>query len=649
MAISEIEKLERRYAENPYGLTFAPLAEMYRKSGNVARALELLGVGVEQHPAYIPARIVLGRCHLDLGDVAEAEQAFTHVLALDGENVIALKALADISERTVRFDDAERWLRTLISVDRNNDAAREQLARLEVARREAAVDAASVLPASALPAPVSVAESGEPVLEPDLEPIAVADDAPTSAETIAANAPGEELESSVAPEALAADPSDVELMPVTEVPEVAAATATTSAIAWVADLDAPVTPEAAPLVLDDLATPDEPVPPVDGFEEEPEIALDDPAVVLPGLVRPDVASLRDELADAATEEEFRIETADELVLRASSASASEFQMPDASQDLVAAKPEPDPLAGVGFAEPLTGAGVEESRSESALVPTAELALVSEPESAPVAEVVAELPADMMPPEREEATEVGQMPTLETEPVPASLAAPELEPAAPVFEPAPTDAPAREPAREVAADKSVPVEPPLIVTETMAEVLVQQGYTADALQIYRELERRNPADTRLRERRAALEGRSAQAVKGPSSYLAHETGGQSVGSFFRDLLSARLPALASATAPSPTFSHPAGAVAGAATQSGSPGAPTRPAADTLSLSAVFGDDTSPVPPAVSAASAGSKRAVSFDEFFGAPAARQPAAAPQAPAPATEDDLDQFHTWLQNLKR
>ncbi len=114
MALSEIEKLERRYAENPQGLTFAPLAEVHRKNGEVQRALDLLGPGLEIHPDYIPASIVLGRCHMDLGDVHAAETAFLHVLALDGENVIALKALADISERLLKFDDAERWLRTLL-------------------------------------------------------------------------------------------------------------------------------------------------------------------------------------------------------------------------------------------------------------------------------------------------------------------------------------------------------------------------------------------------------------------------------------------------------------------------------------------------------------------------------------------------------
>ncbi len=139
MALSEIEKLERRYAENPQGLTFAPLAEVHRKNGEVQRALDLLGPGLEIHPDYIPASIVLGRCHMDLGDVHAAEKAFLHVLALDGENVIALKALADISERLLKFDEAERWLRTLLSVDRSNDDAREQMQRVEVSRRQAEV------------------------------------------------------------------------------------------------------------------------------------------------------------------------------------------------------------------------------------------------------------------------------------------------------------------------------------------------------------------------------------------------------------------------------------------------------------------------------------------------------------------------------
>jgi hypothetical protein len=41
-------------------------------------------------------------------------------------------------------------------------------------------------------------------------------------------------------------------------------------------------------------------------------------------------------------------------------------------------------------------------------------------------------------------------------------------------------------------------------------------------------------------------------------------------------------------------------------------------------------------------------VSYDDFFGAPGASTAPRPPRGPD-AKGDDLDQFHVWLQNLKR
>lgn len=181
MAISEIEKLERRYTENPQGLTFAPLAEAYRKGGDTAKALGLLGPGLALHPDYIPASIVLGRCHLDLGDQHAAEVAFTHVLSLDGENVIALKVLADIAEHLSRLDESERWLNTLLSLDRSNDEAREQLERVRAARRQAEI-ATSANPDGGLVVE-SAAETREEPAAPGMGEVAESD-APSGEEAV---------------------------------------------------------------------------------------------------------------------------------------------------------------------------------------------------------------------------------------------------------------------------------------------------------------------------------------------------------------------------------------------------------------------------------------------------------------------------------
>jgi hypothetical protein len=274
MATSEIEKLERRYAENPHGLTFAPLAEVHRKNGDIPRALELLRIGLELHPNYIPASIVLGRCHQDLGDLPAAEVAFAHVLRLDDENVIALKSLADINERQDKLEDAERWLRRLVAVDRSNEEARQQLQQIEAlkeqARKQAPPPPAPTLPLE-LPHEIAVAEAPSPAAL--LAPLAKIPEAPTPPESLALT------------EELSAEPQTPPSAPVS--------------LEQPIDTAPPVKEEAAPLAG------------LESAEFEPPKVAPEPQTPL-GL---------------------EIETEQDVVLRSSG--ASEFTVPDASQDFMA--------------------------------------------------------------------------------------------------------------------------------------------------------------------------------------------------------------------------------------------------------------------------------------------------------------------------
>jgi tetratricopeptide (TPR) repeat protein len=135
---SEIEKLEKRWAENPKGRNFAPLADAYRKAGELDRAIELCTAGLERHPDYVSAHIVFGRCLIDQKNDAGASGVFRKVLALDPENVLALKILAEIAERGGRYDEAAEWLGRLLSADPMNGEAAEHLARAKSKATQAA-------------------------------------------------------------------------------------------------------------------------------------------------------------------------------------------------------------------------------------------------------------------------------------------------------------------------------------------------------------------------------------------------------------------------------------------------------------------------------------------------------------------------------
>jgi hypothetical protein len=531
MALSEIEKLERRYAENPQGLTFAPLAEVHRKNGEIQRALDLLNPGLAIHPDYIPASIVLGRCHLDLGDVQAAEMAFLHVLALDGENVIALKALADISERLLRFDDAARWLQTLLSLDRSNEEAREQLRRVETSHRQAEVGSA----AASATAVDSETASG-------------------AAESSVAELGGASVIGEVSPAADVTPAGDV--APAAGV--TSAAEATSPGLTSEARFEPPV---AEPAGLQDLEPsgfrePDEGLAGIEvekpaGMEIEEPVLYDEPVQPLDGLVGRDVETL-DRPAD-----EFRVETSEDIVLRSSG--GSEFQVPDASQELFEHR---------AFAD---RPPVEEDGAAGSWSPAMSEAT----------------------PEREPEVK---------DPEPMELDAPPLEPTA---ESITLSEPATRP-ESTAASEPVAEDEPALALEPAAE---QEPAPASE----------RPAEIEPAPRRA---------------YAAGETGGRPVAQLLKDILSARPPA------------HAAAAQVRQIAGPGGSGAPTRPAADALSLSSVFGEEAPAAPPAMPTAGPGP--GVSFDDFFGGSGATPASRTPRSPDPKN-DDLDQFHAWLQNLKR
>jgi tetratricopeptide (TPR) repeat protein len=88
--------LEERLRKNPGSLAFSRLADLYRTNGDIEQAIEVCTKGIEKHPDYLTARLVLGRCYLDRKDLEKAAEAFTLVCRKDRRNGAAIKQLAHI-------------------------------------------------------------------------------------------------------------------------------------------------------------------------------------------------------------------------------------------------------------------------------------------------------------------------------------------------------------------------------------------------------------------------------------------------------------------------------------------------------------------------------------------------------------------------
>jgi tetratricopeptide (TPR) repeat protein len=569
---SEIDKLRARYNENPKGRNFAPLADAYRKARQLDEAIALCNEGLQYHPDYVSAHIVLGRCLIDKKDDVAAETSFRRVLELDPENIIALKMLSDIALRSGRPHEAVDWLTRLLQVDPMNGEAAEALS---VARGQLASPAPIALeraesvsfesgPAAA-GAPVAITIPELPVVSP-------------AAEVGAASTPPPEI---------------------TEAP--------TEALAK------PEFRISAPIAA----------PPASG---DGGLESYDGTIDFSGVEQ-----------DAAPIEGITIEE----------------QSVELPQDVVPA----EGLARTHY----EGSGMFKLGAAQAAEPA-----------------VSGLP--LILPEEETRPERGG----ETPP-PAARSVPMTS----MF----SD-------DEGAADQSALSAAEPLVTETMAELYLQQGHVEDALRVYRALLASRPGDAALRAKVDRLSApRSEATVPSPAPPQVTQTAVDFLRRVFHgapgappetpasdggsaetmldgvfsaaddpedepellevpeELEIAEPPGAAAASAPVGQMA-PAPATPGAHLA----GAPTQPASDALSLDRVFGDpgtEPSRPPGAATGPAVGATTGFSFDEFFSSPepppveasGSASPTSAPPARSPRAgepDQDLDQFQAWLRSLK-
>jgi tetratricopeptide (TPR) repeat protein len=179
-----LEGLRRRVQEDPSSIAFAQLAEEYRRAGQLQDAVDVCRAGLAIHPAYLSARVTLGRALLDLSQFDAAQQELELVLKSAAENLAAIRGLAEIHHRRGSLAEALAHYRAALALARNDPDLEQTIKDLaskvepqkpahagglsfEQARRELLVHTPPPAPAPVQPVqpaePVEAVEAVEPV------------------------------------------------------------------------------------------------------------------------------------------------------------------------------------------------------------------------------------------------------------------------------------------------------------------------------------------------------------------------------------------------------------------------------------------------------------------------------------------------------
>lgn len=196
-----IEELKRRVQVDPASIAFAALAEEYRRAGRFEEAIATCQSGLQRHPAYLSARVTLGRALLELNRFDEAREELEHVLRAAPENLAAIRGLAEIHHRRGELPEALEQYRSALHVAKHDSEIEEAVDQIskqvapapdtppkvepELPRKPIQLVTRPAPPPNPEPAPLAAEPElavVETPLEPPLtptEPVALAAEAPT--------------------------------------------------------------------------------------------------------------------------------------------------------------------------------------------------------------------------------------------------------------------------------------------------------------------------------------------------------------------------------------------------------------------------------------------------------------------------------------
>lgn len=164
----EIRILRARFwsKRDPEGRAFAPLADAYRRKGELDEALDLLEDGLDRLPDFATGHLVAARVHVARDNRSAAEEALGRLFELDSENASGLRLRGEMCEAVEDIPSATHAFRRALALNPAFEDLEGRIARLELG--EAALDPEDV------PFDDMVADAEDGTL--DLDPSSLPDD-----------------------------------------------------------------------------------------------------------------------------------------------------------------------------------------------------------------------------------------------------------------------------------------------------------------------------------------------------------------------------------------------------------------------------------------------------------------------------------------
>ena len=119
------------YEKNPLSKVFAPLAESYRKMGQIAKAMEILKKGLKHNPGYLLGHLSLAECYIDEGQHHVAYSTLRPFIENNRDNIRLQRVYAAVCEQIGLHQEALETYKYLLFINPKDNQLAENVRRME--------------------------------------------------------------------------------------------------------------------------------------------------------------------------------------------------------------------------------------------------------------------------------------------------------------------------------------------------------------------------------------------------------------------------------------------------------------------------------------------------------------------------------------